>query len=258
MAEENLDSVRIIGGKEAQPNQFPYQVAMSILMNNKNIQVCGGVLISNSWVLTAAHCLYKATAAEVVLGAHDVTNLYEITQKRITVKNNSFIIHSAYPKQWIDIALIRLPTSIPYNRVIKSIQLPCNRDSQRNFVGKNVLVSGWGMISDKPGSLSKTLKYTNIQVISSETCKKYFGSALAVDPTYIYCANGIKGTSTCSGDSGGPLVSLTSDGKVDKLIGIVSFGMVGGCTKGYPQGFVKITSYLKWINEKTGGDVKIC
>lgn len=63
------------------------------------------------------------------------------------------------------------------------------------------------------------------------------------------CAQGNERESVCNGDSGGPLV-LKSDNRT--LIGVTSFGHISGCDRGIPQGFSRVTSYLKWIEETTG------
>ena len=53
------------------------------------------------------------------------------------------------------------------------------------------------------------------------------------------------------GDSGGPLIYRESDG-VYTQVGIVSFVSSAGCTRGYPAGFTRVTSYLNWISSNTG------
>ncbi|XP_055377179.1 chymotrypsin BI-like [Condylostylus longicornis] len=250
---------KIIRGIEAASNMFPYQVALTMLTPSHQFVSCGGSLIHKSWVLTAAHCLDEFVEIEVILGAHNRKNPREPTQQRFKVYPRNFIIHSNSPSA--DIGLIRLPAPAVLNKAVRPIQLPCFNDVRKNYVGNTVIVSGWGQTKDESNSIASLLKYAVSKIIPNRECTNIyeeFFNALEIPERNIFCAKGISDSSVCSGDSGGPLVSLNSDAKPDKLIGVISFAMVGQCAKNFPQGFTRVDTFLRWINEKTRGDVQIC
>lgn len=106
--------------------------------------------------------------------------------------------------------------------------------------GVNARVSGWGRIAgDEP--TSPVLLEVNSTVMANSQCKQIFN--IVIDSQL--CISGVGGVGSCRGDSGGPLV-------YDNVqIGIVSYG-VRNCLPGYPSAFTRITSYLDWLEEKTG------
>merc|ERR1712234_46188 len=117
---------RIVGGFEAEPNQWPWQVALFV----DNAWFCGGSLISENYVLTAAHCVDGASYYDIMAGAHNV---------RESSEPNSLSN---------DIALIELPSPITFNDYIKPSCLPSVRDT----------ATGWGKPSDNAGGISPVLR----------------------------------------------------------------------------------------------------
>merc|ERR1712212_1187762 len=112
-------------GVEGEPNQWPWQVALFI----DNAWFCGGALISENWVVTAAHCADGASYFDVMAGAHDVRASSEPNRVEITSYNG--IVHENYD-DWAlvnDIALVELPTPITFNDYIKPACLPSVGDT---------------------------------------------------------------------------------------------------------------------------------
>lgn len=107
-------------------------------------------------------------------------------------------------------------------------------------IGENARASGWGLVAGD-GSISPVLLEVNTTVISNFICSLIYS---VVTESHL-CTSGTGGTGTCRGDSGGPLVFNNT------LIGVVSYG-AKGCPPGYPSGYARVTSYLDWIEEKTG------
>ncbi|MPC28803.1 Chymotrypsin BII [Portunus trituberculatus] len=109
-----VKSSRIVGGKEATPHAWPHQVALFI----DDMYFCGGSLISDEWVLTAAHCMDGATFAEVVLGAHNI-RIFESSQ--VTLVSKDFIVHEHWNEFALinDIAVIKLPVKVNINGNMK-------------------------------------------------------------------------------------------------------------------------------------------
>ncbi|XP_047486378.1 chymotrypsin BI-like [Penaeus chinensis] len=224
---------RIVGGVEATPHSWPHQAALFI----DDMYFCGGSLISNEWVLTAAHCMDGAGFVEVVLGAH---NIRENEASQVSIVSTDFFTHENW-NSWLltnDIALIKLPSPVSTNSNIKTVRLPSSDVS----VGTTVTPTGWGRPSDSASGISDVLRQVNVPVMTNDECNSVYG----IVGDGVVCIDGTGGKSTCNGDSGGPL-NLNG-----MTYGITSFGSSAGCEKGYPAAFTRVHYYLDWIEQKTG------
>ncbi|GLV34375.1 uncharacterized protein CBL_00302 [Carabus blaptoides fortunei] len=240
---------RITGGQEARPHQFPYQAGLILTVpGNDRKGFCGGTLISENYVLTAAHCVDKMETIEVILGGHRIKE-YENTQVRMNC--TEFIVHEDWSPTWMrnDIALIKLPELVQLNDNIQPIHLP-SKSENRKFEGHIVTVTGWGKDSDDSDGISPVLRHVQTTIISNPTC--FLSFPFLISKTHI-CTSGENGKSSCDGDSGGPLTTEENDRTF--LIGLVSFGRNTGCEKGYPAVFTRLTSFLTWIEQHS--DVRI-
>ncbi|KAM6202538.1 granzyme B-like [Rhynchocyon petersi] len=215
----------IIGGHEAKPHSRPY---MAFLQKQK----CGGFLIREDFVLTAAHCWQSSII--VTLGAHNIKK-QENTQQYIPVKEA--ILHPRYIKRTIanDIMLLQLKTKAKLTAAVQLLHLPKKKDLVKP--GQVCSVAGWGQISTN--NLTTKLHEVELAVQEDEECKSYYpkyynstSQLCAGDPT--------KKMASFQGDSGGPLVC----NKVAH--GIVSYGKKDGTP---PRVFTKISSFLPWITE---------
>lgn len=230
----------IIKGTTGFPRQFPYQVLLNI--NTKSGQFyCGGSILNNQWIVTAAHCVFDARSIIVNLGAHAYHGYSE--SERLTLRSTKWIHHERYNDDSLqnDIALIKLPEPIKFTRFIKAIRLP--KKNSGTFEGRWVNASGWGKTSDSIwAGPAQLLQHAKLQVISNYECSKTFDNIYST----TLCAQGANYQSTCRGDSGGPLVLNRNI-----LVGLSSFGWKS-CTAGKPNGFTRVTSYLDWISKNTG------
>ncbi|XP_076042406.1 brachyurin-like [Oratosquilla oratoria] len=232
---------RIVGGTEATPHAYPWQAALFI-----NSQFCGGALISDEWVLTAAQCTNGASLIKVTLGAH---NIQMIEPTQVSMTSYEFYEHDNNMTSIFlmnDIALIKLPEKVPFNEYIQPVCLPHKSDKGDCMVGKNVTVAGWGMKSDNSNGTTDKLRKVEVPVISNEECSKTYGGVITTD---ILCTSGDDGKGTCTGDSGGPLSFVTRNRT--EIRGIVSFRSSEGCENGYPDAFTRVTEYLDWIENVT-------
>ncbi|XP_053690512.1 collagenase-like [Sabethes cyaneus] len=236
--------VRIVNGFPASPGQFPYQVMLRGFTATGAL-ACGGSLISNEWVLTAAHCITGVQRFEIVMGT------IVSASPEVLGHSTNFIIHPSYNPSNLnnDIGLIRLDTPVGFSQNIQPINLPSADRTGETFLDNIATVSGFGRTSDT-GPVSPTKNWVNIRVISNAACAAVYGSSVVVASTICGTGADAANQSTCQGDSGGPLA--IQEGGASLQIGVVSFVSSAGCTSGHPSGYVRTTHFRSWINSQTG------
>ena len=231
----------IVNGQPAGRGAFPWQAG--IFFNGGSF--CGATLISDEWLLTAAHCVYGAKNFQVMLGA---TRVYDDEPGKIKIGIRKAIYHPEYNPNTSnnDVAVMQLDRRIPFSQTIYPISLAHSRDYLRD--NTRVRVSGWGKTSDQAHGMSNVLNYVDLTTISNYQCKQYFNPTLIQD--YVVCCDGSSIQSICQGDVGGPLVRW--DGDAYTAVGISSFVSIRGCAVGNPSGFTRIASFIGFINANTG------
>merc|ERR1711911_319730 len=165
---------RIVGGWETGINEFPWQVAVFI----DGLYFCGGSLIDEQHVLTAAHCAEDAGFFELMLGAHNVRLDASQEPQRVEVTATDYYIYPSWDTYTLrnDIANIKME------------------------------LSGWGRPSDSASSISPVLRYTNVTTITNDEC----GSVYSIINDNHICIDTSNGHGSCNGDSGGPLSQVQS------------------------------------------------
>ncbi|XP_030242166.1 brachyurin [Drosophila navojoa] len=237
---------RIIGGQRAAAGQFPWQVILK--RDEWDDLLCGGSIISNSWVLTAGHCAYGRSSLYLIFGSVELN-----PEEAINMTATQLYVHPNYnDKMNNDVALVQLPQQLIFSSTIQPIQLVSSQQASNNYVGTQATIAGFGLIDDEYLDFSQELLYAQVQVIANDKCLTIFGSNVVLASTL--CAEGYAGStmSTCSGDSGGPLIVYSSNANAWIQIGINSFVAEDQCTSGYPSGYVRLTSFLDYIAETTG------
>ena len=164
---------RIVGGAEAAEHAWPWQVGLIV----DDAWFCGGSIISENYVLTAAHCAEGGTAFKVIAGAHRVMG-GDNPDYRVEVTSYNGWTHPAWNSDDLvagnDLALIELPSPLQFNDYISAACLPEKGDILE--VGDLVGVTGWGKDSDTANTISKVLmEVFNLPVISNERCSMVFG-----------------------------------------------------------------------------------
>jgi len=248
---------RIVGGNETEVNEYPWQVRLS--------RGCGGSLISDQWVFTAAHCVdgFTTSTLTVYLGEHDLTE--EDEADTIQMELAEIIIHEQYksnnPSRF-DFALLKMKNKINFGSHphIRPICLPAD-GSNNDYSGYTATATGWGQTDYHGPSLqSSSLLEVDLTVVTRTMCESWYGST---DIDQVLCAEGDGGKGICFGDSGGPLVTKeagntgTVAGQNYELIGVTSFTSGGSC-KDTLQGFARVTAQLDWIREKTKDSWRTC
>lgn len=124
---ENDKKNRIVGGSEVTPNVHPYQVGLLLgIPNTERYFLCGGSILNDRTILTAAHCTEGTDRVQVILGAHNITSTTESTQQRINANSSQYRCHFAY-NPWNlnnDICIILLDQKIVFNDFVQPIELP--------------------------------------------------------------------------------------------------------------------------------------
>ncbi|CAH0724813.1 unnamed protein product, partial [Brenthis ino] len=244
-AYESKDEERIVGGHNAELNEWPWIVA---LFNNGR-QFCGGSLVDASHVVSAAHCVAHMTSWDVArltarLGDHNIrtnseTQHVERKIKRV-VRHRNFDMRTLYN----DVAVLTLDQPVPFSKNIRPVCLPAGG---RAYAGLMGTVIGWGSLRET-GPQPSILQEVSIPIWTNAECRLKYGSAAPggiVD--HMLCA-GKASMDSCSGDSGGPL--MVNEGGRWTQVGIVSWGI--GCGKGqYPGVYTRVTSFLPWIQKNS-------
>ncbi|CAH1105620.1 unnamed protein product [Psylliodes chrysocephalus] len=242
----------IIEGTTILPHWAPYLVALVI---NGSINArCGGSLITENYVLTAAQCLKYSQKVQVILGADVITDASENTRVSFDVTKDSYIIHEKFDEGTLenDIALIQLPSlAITQNDYIKTI--PVVKEGEMDLIGQEVVTLGWGTVtgiepfvySDVPMAV-----WINVTKNQGSECSDLYGDK--IKDTNICCThtNSWDGPSLnlCNGDFGGPLVI-----NYEKLVGIASFSSIP-CTMAWPNVFTDLSKYTSWLLDNS--DIK--
>ncbi|XP_047538641.1 collagenase-like [Vanessa atalanta] len=247
-------NTRIVGGWEAVLGQIPHQVNIRMVAAVGSVTSCGGSIIHNNWVITAAHCLANRVSFVIRFGVVELIRPTYIIEEH---SSNAFIYPSynvsVNAVQRDDIALIKLSRSIPYGPNIQPIRMQSSEQKDVDYNNVVLTVSGFGLTNDiwNGGAASQVLLWTFNRGISNAECRRWF---LSVHPQTV-CAQYYNNTiqSACSGDSGGPLTMVDEDGKLT-MIGIVSFGSTAGCSSIFPTAYVRPGYYQDWIYEVTGID----
>jgi secreted trypsin-like serine protease len=233
----------IVGGEIANRNSHPYQVGIFITFP-WTIAMCGGVLLSNRIVISAAHCTDGSSSTEVILGAHFLFT-GESSQQRFIVTRENYIQHPQFNSRMLynDIVLLVLPNAVEFTRAIQPINLPTTEMMKESFEGEIATVSGWGRFSDSSNSISDVLRYTQNEIKGNSECFVIFGD-FVIDSTLCTITKNTQ-SGICNGDSGGPL-TLEKNGQ-RYLVGVVSFVALAGCQLNYPTGYARVTSFYSWI-----------
>lgn len=166
---------RIVGGREAGPQQFPYQVGLRLTIpGNANQGTCGASIVSQTRVITAAHCVDVTSDVHVVMGAHFL-NSQEPTQQRQIIPVGQISWHEDYDLATIvnDVAIIRLNTPVTFNHAIQPVLLPSGADLNNDFEGDLATASGWGRFSSE-NVASTFLRFVQVNVMGNTPCRIRF------------------------------------------------------------------------------------
>jgi len=234
----------IVGGQDVkEAGKWPWQASIQMWGSH----ICGAAIISDTWLVTAAHCVESpASQLSVVLGMHDRNTQRQGDPTRYKI--SKIIQHpgwgpndNGFPN---DIALMKLSSTAdlsgPYAQAVHLA------DSGTDFMGNtDCWITGWGKLNFLTGP-PNILQEASVDVYSKSTCEASYGSAIQ---DFHICVGKRNKSGACSGDSGGPLVCKEGDSYT--LAGVTSFGLVT-CSTQYPSVYSRISYFRDWIAETSG------
>ncbi|PZC86024.1 hypothetical protein B5X24_HaOG200398 [Helicoverpa armigera] len=238
---ERNEASRIVGGVETAVNEFPWVARLSL----HNKFYCGGSLINDRFVLTAAHCVtsFMWFMIKVTLGEHDRCNTTHPPVIRYVIK---MVAHNfSFSNFKDDVAVLRLHRPVVITDTVKPVCLPKNDDA--TYAGVNAIAAGWGTVGEGKNH-SCYLQEVELPILSNEACKKANYTPTMIGDGMLCAGDPKTGMKdTCQGDSGGPLSAERNDKRHEQL-GVVSWGI--GCGRpGYPGVYTRVTKYLDWIRK---------
>ncbi|KAJ6597425.1 Serine protease grass, partial [Pseudolycoriella hygida] len=253
---------RVSNGNKTNLFEFPWMALLRYETDGTVESLCGGSLISELYVLTAAHCVAKLKSTikliAVRLGEYDTTTDIDCqligTEQMCAPPVQDIPIeekfaHPMYDKPRFsnDVAILRLAR--PANMTPESVRpicLPTTFEVQ-NTTLKRVSVTGWGTTeTQRPATV---LLQALLPIVPNDVCiSKYYKRSLNLTSSQM-CAGGELGIDSCKGDSGGPLIyPATLDAVRMVQFGIISAG-VSVCSNSneFPGIYVKVAYYMRWI-----------
>lgn len=233
----------IVGGSDATQGQFAHQVS---IQTRGGFHYCGGSLIGDGWVLTAAHCIVEtdnngnvisdtpAGDIRVRIGAVDVDSGQRFDVAEV-------IRNPGYDENTMDddMALLRLSSS---TGSLTTVAL-ATEDAEDTIANPGTMasVSGWGDLTES-GYSPDTLQFVEVPILSNGSCNVSYNGEITDN---MLCAGFSEGgRDSCQGDSGGPMV--VDDGGTWVQNGVVSWGY--GCARpGIPGVYARVSQYQSWI-----------
>ncbi|CAL7939217.1 unnamed protein product [Xylocopa violacea] len=235
--------------------EFPWMVALlTVQPDGKFVFQCGGSMITNNAVLTAAHCVTNRENGRIVarFGQWDLENqpgdqplpFYDANVKAI-VTHPMFYSGALFN----DIAVVVLNQPVKRNANIAPICIP-----QQGLIfpaGSRCIGIGWGKNSFG-GTYQTELRKVELPIVDRTDCQNRLrttrlGPYFQLHGSFI-CAGGEVNRDTCRGDGGGPLICPTATGQYFQA-GIVSWG-VGCGSSNIPAVYTSVAQYTQWIGQQ--------
>ncbi|KAK5891913.1 hypothetical protein CesoFtcFv8_012342 [Champsocephalus esox] len=221
---------KIVGGFQCEAHSQPWQVSI-----NLGYHFCGGSLINDQWIVSAAHCWQNPYSLIAILGDNHIW-MNEGTEQFMSV--DAIYWHQSYDYQTLDydIMLMKLAHPVTVNQYVKPVALPKSCPA----AGDMCMVSGWGNIYNDQVFNPFYLQCVEVPILSHKDCDSSYPGLIT---DRMVCAGYLEGgKDACQGDSGGPLVCN------GELQGVVSWGQ--GCAQpNYPGVYTKVCSLMPWIND---------
>ncbi|XP_048213637.1 serine protease 38 [Perognathus longimembris pacificus] len=228
---------KILGGAPAS-KKWPWQVSV----HYAGLHVCGGSILNEYWVLSAAHCFERDKNIQSFDMYVGMINLKVADKYTLWYEVNQVILHPTYAKYHpvgSDVALVQLKSPIVFSDSVLPI---CLAPANVNLTSVSCWATGWGMVSSQGHTLDE-LQEIQLPLISQALCQLLYGTSYIM-PDMICAGDIIRARTVCEGDSGGPLVCEFN--RIWFQIGIVSWGR--GCALPmFPGVYARVSYFSDWI-----------
>ena len=225
-------SPMIVGGTAVPDSEYPFVAFVTLYRNGKPDASCGGSLIDQNSVLTAAHCLLNTTGAVVVIGRTDLKN----KNRGQEIGASRPFIHPRYNGEGYDAGVLKLSRAV---KGIRPIKLATAKQNILETPGRKLTVAGWGLTGFKSTQPNR-LRKARVPVVSDRRAERSYDAVLGpsgyVPPLMIAAGN--SKVNGCVGDSGGPLFDSGSRTQ----FGIVSGGYYKCGTARYPGVYTEVNN----------------
>ncbi|XP_050304374.1 serine protease snake-like [Anthonomus grandis grandis] len=258
--EEGFFHVAVVHGRKSLAKEYPHMALLGYGDNLQDIEwLCGGSLISDKFILTAAHCITSRYGAPtwVRLGELDTEDTRDDADPK-DFKVLRSIAHPDYKIQFVyhDIGILELDKTVKFTEYIRPACIYQGGDLSKYNMAS---ASGWGTTSFGEKN-SNHLRTANLVFVNHTKCNQFYRKSAKnmlprgiLDDSQI-CAGGNEGKDTCQGDSGGPLQVIKPESKKKKntngncydIIGITSFGSLCGL-ENIPGIYTRVSAYREWI-----------
>ncbi|KAH8257475.1 hypothetical protein KR038_010399, partial [Drosophila bunnanda] len=199
----------------------------------ENYFICGCVLVTKHWCLTAHHCIVGAAGKyEVRCGSTQQRRHGQLRRVKLIVANKGYNPNTMTH----DLAMMKFRKPMKLSKCVQKVKLPAPSTKPLPTV---LDIWGWGLTSVNALNVQRYALGATVYRVGNKQCNKdYAGTGVKI-LTDMVCAKA-KGTDSCSGDSGGP---MTHNGV---LVGLVSYG-IGCANKNYPGVYCKVRHFIRWI-----------
>ncbi|XP_058822427.1 trypsin-like isoform X2 [Topomyia yanbarensis] len=231
---------RIVNGIDGSIDEMPSIV--SIRVNHKH--ACGGTVLTQHWILSAAHCFLVIPEARLLTVLAGKTKISPSADNMVHEVSH-FINHPDFHANFLDndVSLLKLATPLSFSKVIQPVRLPgvC---AEVVWHGMSVRVGGWGLVNES--HMPEVLQFLDYYVIPNEECRSFHHHPIY--DTNICAVHPHGGKAECNGDSGGPLMHNGVQ------VGIVSWN-TKPCGGGNPGIFTKVSNFIRFIYMHTDLDM---
>ena len=246
---------QIINGSDANISDYPWQIAIWGSLGNGSYETCGGSVISDQWIITAAHCVYGNDPSSTFILTEN-SSFFSQNGGQYTV--DEYYVHPSYSDANLepelaymshDIALVKIQGNFNFNNQIQKINLINPEEVLLGSQDEGVMatLTGWGNI-DNNGSSPSVLQTIELPIISNQSIINLGFSSFSFDESMISVQNqNYQGP--CMGDSGGPLIVRNNSDTEWLLAGVFSKTYLPCAQIDNPSTYISVNSVSDWISE---------
>ncbi|XP_058116127.1 serine protease snake-like [Anopheles ziemanni] len=239
----------IVGGERAVYGEYPHHAILGFPQDDGSYSfMCGGSLISNRFILTAAHCFSFVNATLVRLGVYD---LAENSVNQVDFGIAEIIRHPNYSNSlaYHDIALLRLNETVLFSKFIR----PACLWTEPVLNTSSFIATGFGKLGEGTVELSSYMMKVKLDLFPSAECQRKYEHTRklrhGMSNGQLCVGSIVGGKDTCQGDSGGPLQVITEPRScIYNIVGVTSTGTACGVGNSIAI-YTNVAFYLDWIEK---------